>query len=125
MPVFFTFRRFFGRVAFDEAGGQHRVGRLAANAVVDLCCRIERDIKVSLHESGSRLFVLGDTILGISTVLRIADFRRHHLSHGRIGHRVVLADPKVWAPGTSMGFSGLASDTDRVNLIAFLDALDD
>ncbi|MEM6738674.1 MAG: cytochrome c family protein [Pseudomonadota bacterium] len=36
-----------------------------------------------------------------------------------------LEDPRGWAPGTSMSFSGLPSWEDRVNLIAYLDATDD
>ena len=31
-----------------------------------------------------------------------------------------LANPKTYAPGTKMGFSGLKKDTDRANLIAYL-----
>ena len=34
-----------------------------------------------------------------------------------------LANPKGNVPGTSMGFSGLKKQTDRVNLIAYLDSL--
>ena len=36
-----------------------------------------------------------------------------------------LANPKGAAPGTSMSFGGLKKDTDRANLIAYLDSLDD
>lgn len=36
-----------------------------------------------------------------------------------------LADPKGYAPGTKMSFSGLKKDTDRANLIAYLDSIDD
>lgn len=36
-----------------------------------------------------------------------------------------LADPSGWAPGTSMGYRGLRKPEDRVNLIAYLDSLDD
>ncbi|WP_299849099.1 cytochrome c family protein [uncultured Roseovarius sp.] len=35
-----------------------------------------------------------------------------------------LENPKGYAPGTSMGFSGLKKDTDRINVIAYLDQLD-
>lgn len=34
-----------------------------------------------------------------------------------------LKKPKAAAPGTSMGFAGLSKETDRVNLIAFLETL--
>lgn len=36
-----------------------------------------------------------------------------------------LANPKGFAPGTKMSFSGLKKATDRANLIAYLDSLDD
>ena len=35
-----------------------------------------------------------------------------------------LENPKGFAPGTSMGFSGLKKATDRINVIAYLDQLD-
>lgn len=35
-----------------------------------------------------------------------------------------LAKPKTYVSGTSMGFSGLKKQSDRVNLIAYLDSLD-
>ena len=35
-----------------------------------------------------------------------------------------LEDPKGWAPGTSMGFAGLAKIDDRAHVIAYLDSLD-
>lgn len=35
-----------------------------------------------------------------------------------------LEDPKGWAPGTKMGYSGMKSVEDRANLIAWLDSLD-
>jgi cytochrome c len=35
-----------------------------------------------------------------------------------------LADPKGYAPGTGMTYNGLRRETDRVNLIAWLDSLD-
>ena len=35
-----------------------------------------------------------------------------------------LADPKNYAPGTSMSFKGLSKVEDRANLIAYLDSLD-
>ncbi|MGR3436550.1 MAG: c-type cytochrome [Shimia sp.] len=34
-----------------------------------------------------------------------------------------LEAPKQWAPGTSMGFNGLAKPEDRANLIAYLDTI--
>lgn len=36
-----------------------------------------------------------------------------------------LANPKGYAPGTSMSFAGLKKASDRANLIAYLDSLDD
>jgi cytochrome c len=36
-----------------------------------------------------------------------------------------LEDPRGWAPGTSMGYNGMRRITDRANLIAYLDSLDD
>ncbi len=36
-----------------------------------------------------------------------------------------LENPKGWAPGTTMGFSGLKKIEDRANVIAYLDSLDD
>lgn len=36
-----------------------------------------------------------------------------------------LAKPGAYAPGTTMSFSGLKKQKDRVNLIAYLDSLDD
>lgn len=36
-----------------------------------------------------------------------------------------LESPKGFAPGTTMGFSGLKKPKDRANLIAYLDSLDD
>jgi cytochrome c len=36
-----------------------------------------------------------------------------------------LENPRGWAPGTSMGYNGLRSTEDRVNLIAYLDSVDD
>lgn len=36
-----------------------------------------------------------------------------------------LADPKGFAPGTSMSYNGLRKVEDRANLIAYLDSLDD
>lgn len=36
-----------------------------------------------------------------------------------------LANPKGYAPGTKMSFAGLKKETDRANLIAWLDSLDD
>ena len=36
-----------------------------------------------------------------------------------------LENPKGWAPGTKMAFSGLKKATDRANLIAYLDSIDD
>lgn len=36
-----------------------------------------------------------------------------------------LENPKGFAPGTGMGFSGLKKPADRANLIAYLDSLDD
>jgi len=35
-----------------------------------------------------------------------------------------LKKPSSYAPGTSMSFAGLKKDTDRANLIAYLDSLD-
>lgn len=35
-----------------------------------------------------------------------------------------IADPKGYAPGTKMSFGGLKKETDRANLIAYLDSLD-
>ena len=34
-----------------------------------------------------------------------------------------LENPKKYAPGTKMGFAGLKKETDRANLIAFLDSM--
>ena len=34
-----------------------------------------------------------------------------------------LANPKSYAPGTTMGFSGLKKPTDRANVIAYLDSI--
>ena len=36
-----------------------------------------------------------------------------------------LENPKGWAPGTAMNYNGLRKATDRANLIAYLDSLDD
>ncbi len=36
-----------------------------------------------------------------------------------------LTKPKSYAPGTSMSFNGLSKESDRANLIAYLDSLDD
>ena len=36
-----------------------------------------------------------------------------------------LEDPKGYAPGTSMSFNGVRRASDRANLIAYLDSLDD
>jgi len=36
-----------------------------------------------------------------------------------------LLKPKADVPGTTMGFSGLSKQSDRVNVIAYLDSLDD
>ncbi|MEP1767976.1 MAG: cytochrome c family protein [Sulfitobacter sp.] len=36
-----------------------------------------------------------------------------------------LEKPSAWAPGTTMGFSGLKKPEDRANVIAYLDSLDD
>jgi cytochrome c len=36
-----------------------------------------------------------------------------------------LINPKEYAPGTSMAYNGLRSSEDRVNLIAYLDSIDD
>lgn len=36
-----------------------------------------------------------------------------------------LENPKEYAPGTAMGYSGLRDPVDRANLIAYLDSLDD
>lgn len=36
-----------------------------------------------------------------------------------------LANPREYAPGTSMGFAGLKKIEDRANLIAYLDSIDD
>ncbi|KIN74025.1 c-type cytochrome [Sulfitobacter guttiformis] len=36
-----------------------------------------------------------------------------------------LEKPSSWAPGTSMGFAGLNSSQERVDVIAYLDSLDD
>ncbi|MCF6234436.1 MAG: c-type cytochrome [Rhodobacteraceae bacterium] len=36
-----------------------------------------------------------------------------------------LTKPKAYLPGTTMSFSGLKKATDRVNVIAYLDSLDD
>ena len=35
-----------------------------------------------------------------------------------------LENPQGWAPGTSMGYSGLSDVEDRANLIAYLDQTD-
>lgn len=35
-----------------------------------------------------------------------------------------LENPKGWAPGTTMGYNGMRDPEDRVNLIAYLDSLD-
>jgi len=36
-----------------------------------------------------------------------------------------LEKPSAWAPGTTMGFSGLNKPEDRADVIAYLDSLDD
>jgi cytochrome c len=36
-----------------------------------------------------------------------------------------LEKPKAFAPGTAMSFAGLKKETDRANVIAYLDSLDD
>jgi cytochrome c len=36
-----------------------------------------------------------------------------------------LEKPATWAPGTTMGFAGLAKSEDRADVIAYLDSLDD
>ncbi len=36
-----------------------------------------------------------------------------------------LEKPSSWAPGTTMGFSGLGKSEDRADVIAYLDSLDD
>ncbi|MEP1536835.1 MAG: c-type cytochrome [Paracoccaceae bacterium] len=36
-----------------------------------------------------------------------------------------LENPKSYAPGTTMGFSGLAKIEDRANVVAYLDSIDD
>ncbi|WP_322893972.1 MULTISPECIES: c-type cytochrome [unclassified Yoonia] len=36
-----------------------------------------------------------------------------------------LENPRGYAPGTSMGYNGMRSVTDRANLIAYLDSIDD
>ena len=36
-----------------------------------------------------------------------------------------LENPKIYAPGTKMGFAGLKKPDDRANLIAYLDSVED
>ena len=82
----------------DEGRGEHRVGGLRADAMVDFGDGVERDAELPLHEGGDGLLVLRDAVVGIAAVLRAVDLLVHHRSDDLRGHLVVLADPEVEHP---------------------------
>ena len=91
----------------DEGRGEHRVGGLRADAMVDFGDGVERDAKLPLHEGGDGLLVLRDAVVGVAAVLGAVDLLVHHRSDSFRSHLVVLADPEVEHPPFRMVGDGL------------------
>jgi cytochrome c len=102
------------RVA-SVAAGERQFARCAA------CHAIRRDAP---DRNGPTLFgVVGAPVAGVSPRFG------YTAALQRVGGRwtperldVWLADPRAFAPGTSMGFPGLADPLDRADVIAYLQA---
>lgn len=81
------------------------------------------------NKTGPHLYdVVGRPIASIS------DFSYSDALHGLAdehgdwtyeGINTFITSPKAYAPGTKMGFGGLASEKDRANLLAYLQSLSD
>jgi hypothetical protein len=63
--------------------------------VVDLGGRIELDVELPGHEPRDRLLELGDPVVGITPVLRPADFRDHCLANRARSHLVVFPNAEI------------------------------
>ena len=79
----------------DERRGEHRVGRLRPDAVVDLGDWVEGHAKLLLHEGSGGLLEGGDPIVGVAAVLGTVHLLLHHGPHVRGCHLVIFADAEV------------------------------
>ncbi|CUH68130.1 Cytochrome c552 [Thalassovita gelatinovora] len=99
---------------------------VAKGAKVFSKCKACHKIEEGANATGPSLYgVVGRTVGSIDgfgysgSLVAVADvWSPDHLND-------FLTNPKGFAPGTKMSFAGLKKITDRANLVAYLDSLDD
>ncbi|MGX9351443.1 c-type cytochrome [Shimia sp. W99] len=99
---------------------------VAKGAKVFSKCKACHKLEDGANATGPHLYgVVGRTVDGVEgfgysgALVAVADVWSPENLDG------FLANPKGFAPGTKMSFSGLKKATDRADLIAYLDSLDD
>ena len=107
----------------DEARGQHGQSGLAANAMIDLGCRIQFDLKLAFHESTDGLLKFSGTVVHVPAIFRSIDLDGHLLPDFAVCHRVVFTDAIIEQSAirvVSHGFAFSPLDLfELVDLIAF------
>ena len=98
----------------------------AKGAKVFSKCKACHKLEEGAHHTGPALYGVVGRPVGST------DFGSYSGKLGQVGEtwdaetlNVYLTNPKSAAPGTSMSFGGLKKASDRANLIAYLDSLDD
>lgn len=79
------------------------------------------------NKTGPHLYgVIGRTIASVPDFAYSDAMNKVAADHGTWtyeGINAFVTNPKAYAPGTKMGFAGLASEKDRANLLAYLQSL--
>ncbi|MDQ2089573.1 c-type cytochrome [Marimonas arenosa] len=89
-------------------------------------CKACHKIEDGANATGPHLFgVVGRTIGSVAGFGYSGNLNQVGEIWDAAALNAFLISPKAAAPGTSMSFGGLKKDTDRADLIAYLDSLDD
>jgi len=103
------------RLAMGDAGKGERVFNK---------CRACHQLDNGANGTGPHLFALVGREIGIVDGYGYSGNLAQNGTHWSAENLYAfLEDPKGWAPGTSMSFSGLPKSEDRANLIAYLETI--
>jgi len=109
--------------SFEELLAQADVGK---GAKVFSKCKACHKVEEGANATGPSLYgVVGRPIDGTDFASYTGALEQLGTTWNPETMNIFLTNPKKAAPGTSMSFAGLKKDSDRANLIAYLDSLDD
>lgn len=110
-------------VSFDELMAQADVGK---GAKVFKKCQACHKLEDGANSTGPFLYgVVGRAVASVDGFGYSGAMADHGGDWTPEALDAFLAKPSAAVPGTAMSFAGLSKQADRVNLIAYLDSLDD